>query len=71
MTLSFLLSPADSRTGSRSRGIDWSHPGAFQHIGYPSVLQLPDGTLLASYHEWADAERPLQEVRCTRFRLRG
>ena len=31
--------------------------------------QLADGTILASYHEWSEDERPLQYVRCTRFRL--
>ena len=30
---------------------------------------MPDGTMVASYHEWDDAERPLQYVRTTRFRL--
>jgi sialidase-1 len=49
--------------------IDWSHPGVYQHIGYPSVVQLADGTIIASYHEWSEDERPLQFVRCTRFRL--
>jgi sialidase-1 len=33
------------------------------------VAQLPDGTIVASYHEWDEADRPLQFVLCTRFRL--
>ena len=54
---------------ARRRRIDWRHPGPYQHIGYPSVAQLPDGTIVASYHEWDEADRPLQFVLCTRFRL--
>jgi sialidase-1 len=53
----------------RRRRIDWRHPGAFQHIGYPSVVEAQDGTIVASYHEWNDEDRPLQYVRCTRFAL--
>jgi len=59
----------DATKGGRRGRIDWKHPGAFQHIGYPSVAQMPDGTIVASYHEWNEEERPLQYVRCTRFRL--
>ena len=61
------MSPASGKYGSG--GIDWNNPGVYQHIGYPSVVQLNDGRILASYHEWNEAERPLQEVLCTRFRL--
>ncbi len=63
--------PATERpdASARRRRIDWRHPGPYQHIGYPSVAQLPDGTIVASYHEWDDADRPLQFVLCTRFRL--
>jgi sialidase-1 len=66
--------PGSSRMGPesgkyRSGRIDWANPGVFQHIGYPSVVQLDDGTLVASYHEWGEGEQPLQYVRCTRFRL--
>jgi len=61
------------KTGTRSaagpRPIDWENPGVYQHIGYPSVLQTADGTIVASYHEWEDQGRPLQYVRATRFRL--
>jgi hypothetical protein len=65
--------PATERgdASARRRRIDWRHPGPYQHIGYPSVAQLPDGTIVASYHEWDDADRPLQFVLCTRFRLDG
>ena len=57
------------REAGHSRGIDWSKPGPYQHIGYASVVQARDGTIVALYHEWNESERPLQEVRCTRFRL--
>ena len=61
------MSPASGRYGGGE--IDWNHPGVYQHIGYPSVVQIPDGTIVCSYHEWTDDPRPLQYVRCTRFRL--
>ena len=38
-------------------GIDWDNPGVYQHIGYPSVAQMPDGTIVASYHEWSEDDR--------------
>ncbi len=41
----------------------------YWHIGYPSVTQLPDGTVLAAYHEYSDDAHPLQYLMCTRFRL--
>jgi hypothetical protein len=50
-------------------GINWHHPGGYQHIGYPSVVQLKDGTIVASYHEWSNDPVPLQYVLCTRFQL--
>ena len=53
----------------RAGGIDWANPGIYQHIGYPTVAQMPDGTIVAAYHEWDAGEKPLQYVRCTRFRL--
>lgn len=57
-------------TGESSAGaVSLTHPGGFQHIGYPSVVQMPDGTIVASYHEWSDDPAPVQYVRCTRFEL--
>jgi sialidase-1 len=57
-------------SGQKSAGqVRWENPGIFQHIGYPSVAQMPDGTIVASYHEWSEDAEPLQYVRCTRFRL--
>ncbi len=54
---------------ARAGQVSWSNPGVYQHIGYPSVAQMPDGTIVASYHEWSEDPAPLQYVRCTRFRL--
>ena len=61
------MSPASGRYGGGD--IDWENPGVYQHIGYPSVVQVPDGTIVCSFHEWSDDPRPLQYVRCTRFRV--
>jgi hypothetical protein len=61
------MSPASGKYGGGA--IDWNNPGVYQHIGYPSVVQMPDGTIVASYHEWSEDERPLQYCRATRFRL--
>ncbi|MGQ9584232.1 MAG: sialidase family protein [Anaerolineae bacterium] len=56
--------------GLKMRGhINWNHPGLFQHIGYPSAVQLDDGTILCAYHEWSDEAQPIQYVLCTRFEL--
>ncbi len=57
-------------TGEADAGaISMTHPGGFQHIGYPSVVQMPDGTVVCSYHEWSDDPAPVQYVRATRFEL--
>jgi hypothetical protein len=61
------MSPASGKYGGGR--IDWNNPGVYQHIGYPSVTQMADGTIVAAYHEWSEDDRPLQYVRCTRFRL--
>ena len=61
------MSPASGKYGGGT--IDWRNPGVYQHIGYPSVVQMPDGTIVCSYHEWSEDERPLQYCRTTRFRL--
>jgi hypothetical protein len=31
------------------------------------VQQLPDGTVVASYHEWSDDPKPIQFCIATRF----
>jgi hypothetical protein len=61
------MSPASGKYGGGR--IDWRNPGVYQHIGYPSIVQMGDGTIVALYHEWDEAERPLQYVRATRFEL--
>ncbi len=53
----------------RLPSINQEHPGLYQHIGYPSVCQLEDGTIVAAYHEWTDEADPIQIVRCARFTL--
>ena len=53
----------------RLESINWNHPGPYLHIGYPSVCQLDDGTIVAAYHEWTQEANPVQYVMCTRFRL--
>ncbi|HEY2482382.1 MAG TPA: sialidase family protein [Caulobacteraceae bacterium] len=60
---------AGTASAAGPRPIDWRNPGVYQHIGYPSVQQTADGTIVAAYHEWEDKARPLQFVRATRFRL--
>ena len=61
------MSPAAGKYGGGR--IDWQNPGVYQHIGYPTVVQMPDGAIVVAYHEWDEGERPLQYVRATRFRL--
>lgn len=44
----------------------------YWHIGYPSVTQTTDGTILAAYHEYVDNPShadPIQAMWVTRFRL--
>ena len=64
---STMMDPTSGRM--LSGGIDWKNPGLYQHIGYPSVIQLKDGTILAAYHEWSEDPNPIQYVLCTRFGL--
>jgi len=49
--------------------INWVHPGPYLHIGYPSVCQQQDGTIVCAYHEWTEEADPIQYALCTRFRL--
>jgi len=41
----------------------------YWHIGYPSVTQLEDGTVVVAYHEYSDDEHPIQYIMVTRFKL--
>jgi sialidase-1 len=61
------MSPAAGKVAGG--GIDWNHPGVYQHIGYPTVSQAFDGAIVAAYHEWSEDAKPLQYVLCTRFRV--
>ncbi len=49
--------------------VNYFHPGLYQHIGYPTVAQAADGTVVCSYHEWSPDERPLQVLKCARFAI--
>ena len=42
------LEPHEPARQVRQRRSIGSHPGVYQHIGYPSVAQMPDGTIVAS-----------------------
>lgn len=61
------MTPASGRHGAG--GVDPANPGIYQHIGYPTVAQMPDDTIVVAHHEWTDDERPLQYVRSIRFKL--
>jgi hypothetical protein len=41
----------------------------YWHIGYPTVAQLKDGTIITAFHEFSDDKPPIQYLRCTRFEL--
>ena len=41
--------------------------GWYAHIGYPTVTQLKDGTIVTAFHEFSDDKPPIQYLRCTRF----
>ncbi len=64
---STMMDPTSGRM--RHGAVDWKNPGLYQHIGYPSVVQLTDGTILTAYHEWSDGPNPIQYILCTRFEL--
>jgi sialidase-1 len=41
----------------------------YWHIGYPSVTQADDGTIVVAYHEYGDDPEPIQAMWVTRFRV--
>lgn len=41
----------------------------YWHIGYPTVAQTPDGTIVVAYHEYSEDDVPVQYMRTSRFRL--
>ncbi len=63
-------SAIDPASGAKLGGVvDPNNPGLFQHIGYPSVVQLGDGTVVVGYHEWSNDAQPIQYVRTTRLTI--
>jgi len=43
--------------------------GWYGHIGYPTVAQIKDGTIVTAFHEFSEDKQPIQYMRCTRFTL--
>jgi len=43
--------------------------GQYWHIGYPSLTQLEDETIIVAYHEYSMDEQPIQYLMLTRFIL--
>ncbi|MHA1804600.1 MAG: sialidase family protein [Promethearchaeota archaeon] len=41
----------------------------YWHIGYPTVAQLEDETIVVAYHEYSQDEHPLHYMMVTRFKL--
>ena len=41
----------------------------YWHIGYPSMTQLEDGTVIVAYHEYSKDIQPLHYIMCTRFKI--
>ena len=59
----------------REGGAAPEHVSQYWHLGYPSACQLPDGRIVATYHEYtpvpgarADAT-PIQAMWTSRFKL--
>jgi len=65
-------------------GLSWDHYNSFAikeggaaaptvrqywHIGYPTVAQCDDGTVVVAYHEYSDDESPIQCMWISRFQL--
>jgi len=41
----------------------------YWHIGYPTVTQCEDGTIVAAYHEYTEETNPIQCIWVSRFRI--
>ncbi len=41
----------------------------YWHIGYPTVVQLEDETIIVAYHEYSNDEHPLHYMMSTRFKI--
>jgi hypothetical protein len=61
--------PANEFTIREGGAADPAKVREYWHIGYPSVAQWADGTLIAAYHEYSADEAPIQEMWVTRFRV--
>lgn len=61
--------PANEFTIREGGAADPAAVREYWHIGYPSVAQCADGTLVAAYHEYSAGSKPLQEMWVTRFRV--
>ena len=58
------------KPGQGSRGLqDMLIQAQYWHIGYPSVTQLEDETVIVAYHEYSEDDMPLQYLMCTRFKI--
>jgi hypothetical protein len=58
------------KPGKGSRGLqDMLIMSQYWHIGYPSVTQLEDETVIVAYHEYSEDDMPLQYLMSTRFRI--
>ena len=82
---SYRAEPMDVRGCTSEDGINWDPDDEFiiadchsptreqhrqyWHIGYPTVVQLDDGTIVTAYHEYTRDDWPIQYMQTARFRL--
>ncbi|MHA2185183.1 MAG: sialidase family protein [Promethearchaeota archaeon] len=60
----------EPKPGTGSRTVqDMLIMAQYWHIGYPTVTQLEDETIIVAYHEYSDDEKPLHYLMSTRFKL--
>jgi len=62
------IAKASGSSGARSL-LERFVYGQYWHIGYPTVTQRKDGTILVGYHEYSNDAPPIQYLLCTNFRL--
>ena len=65
----FQMATAATLRWAMSQAMAGYFTGVYQHIGYPTVQQMPDATVVAAYHEWSSDPRPLQYCLATRFEV--
>ena len=61
--------PSQNEFVVRAGGVAPTTTREYWHIGYPSVAQIADGTIVVAYHEYNKDPRPVQGMWVTRFRL--